>query len=81
MDHHEPPALTGPPTLEETVQAWHEAGHSQRAIARELDAELEVVRSSLSRLDADEATAVEIAVSLRTRYEQAARQSSQTGEV
>jgi Protein of unknown function (DUF2637) len=34
---HEPPALTPAPSLEQTVQAWHSAGHSQRAIARELN--------------------------------------------
>jgi DNA-binding transcriptional regulator LsrR (DeoR family) len=30
-------ALTEAPSLEQTVQAWHNAGHSQRAIARELN--------------------------------------------
>jgi hypothetical protein len=32
-----PPALPHAPSVEETVRAWHEAGHSQRAIARELN--------------------------------------------
>lgn len=32
-----PPALTEAPGLEQTVRAWHKAGHSQRAIARELN--------------------------------------------
>jgi Protein of unknown function (DUF2637) len=32
-----PPALPQGPSLEQTVRAWHEAGHSQRAIARELN--------------------------------------------
>jgi Protein of unknown function (DUF2637) len=31
------PALTPARSLEQTVQAWHDAGHSQRAIARELN--------------------------------------------
>ena len=31
-----PPALTEAPSLEQTVRAWYDAGHSQRAIAREL---------------------------------------------
>jgi uncharacterized protein DUF2637 len=31
-----PSALTGAPPLEQAVRAWHSAGHSQRAIAREL---------------------------------------------
>ena len=32
-----PPALTAAPTLEQTVRAWHQTGHSQRTIARELN--------------------------------------------
>jgi Protein of unknown function (DUF2637) len=35
--HEPPPALTPAPSLEQTVRAWHSAGHSQRAIARELN--------------------------------------------
>lgn len=34
--HDAPRALTGPPALEQTVRDWHTAGHSQRAIARQL---------------------------------------------
>jgi hypothetical protein len=36
LEQGAPPALTAAPTLEQTVRAWHQAGHSQRAIAREL---------------------------------------------
>jgi hypothetical protein len=36
-DHDAPPALTEAPSVEQTVRAWHNAGHSQRAIARELN--------------------------------------------
>jgi hypothetical protein len=32
-----PPALAEAPGLEQTVRVWHNAGHSQRAIARELN--------------------------------------------
>ena len=35
-DRDAPPALTAAPDVVQTVQAWHDAGHSQRAIAREL---------------------------------------------
>src|ERR1039457_2862318 len=35
-EHNAPPALTAAPGLEHAVRAWHSAGHSQRAIAREL---------------------------------------------
>jgi hypothetical protein len=36
VDHDAPAALTEAPSVEQTVRAWHNAGHSQRAIAREL---------------------------------------------
>jgi hypothetical protein len=32
-----PPELPQAPSVEHTVRAWHNAGHSQRAIARELN--------------------------------------------
>ena len=32
-----PPELSAAPTVEQTVLAWSNAGHSQRAIARELN--------------------------------------------
>jgi hypothetical protein len=37
VDRDAPPALPEAPSLEQTVRAWHNAGHSQRAIARELN--------------------------------------------
>ena len=33
--HSAPPVPAGTPAVEQTVRAWHRAGHSQRAIARE----------------------------------------------
>ncbi len=36
VDRDAPPGLTEAPGVEQTVRAWHNAGHSQRAIAREL---------------------------------------------
>jgi hypothetical protein len=36
-EHNAPSASTEAPGLEQTVRAWHKAGHSQRAIARELN--------------------------------------------
>jgi Protein of unknown function (DUF2637) len=36
LDHEAPPALESAPDVVQTVRAWHDAGHSQRAIAREL---------------------------------------------
>jgi hypothetical protein len=35
-DSDAPPRLPEGPSMEQTVRAWHHAGHSQRAIAREL---------------------------------------------
>jgi Helix-turn-helix domain len=39
-----PPELTEAPGVEQTVRAWHNAGHSQRAIARELGIDRRKVR-------------------------------------
>lgn len=41
------PALTPAPTLEQTVRAWHQTGHSQRAIARELNIDRRKVKRIL----------------------------------
>jgi hypothetical protein len=49
MDHGEPPALPRPPTMEQTVRAWHEAGHSQRAIARELNLDRRKIKRILDQ--------------------------------
>jgi hypothetical protein len=37
VEHDAPLALTETPSLERTVLAWHKAGHSQCAVARELN--------------------------------------------
>lgn len=49
MDHNEPPARPGPPTLEQTIGAWYEAGHSQRAIARELNIDRRKIKRILDQ--------------------------------
>jgi hypothetical protein len=46
-DHDAPLALNGAPSLEQTVLALHNAGHSQRAIARELNIDRRKVRRIL----------------------------------
>ena len=48
-DHDAPPALTGGPSLEQTVRAWHRAGHSQRAMARELNIDRRKIKRILDR--------------------------------
>jgi antitoxin (DNA-binding transcriptional repressor) of toxin-antitoxin stability system len=48
-DHDAPCALTGPPTLEQTVRDWHQAGHSQRAIARALNIDRRKIRRMLDQ--------------------------------
>jgi Protein of unknown function (DUF2637) len=47
LEQDAPPALTAAPTLEQTVRAWHQAGHSQRAIARELSIDRRKVKRIL----------------------------------
>jgi Protein of unknown function (DUF2637) len=42
-------ALTGAPSIEHTVRAWHHAGHSQRAIARELNLDRRKVKRILDK--------------------------------
>ena len=37
------------PSLEQTVRAWHKAGHSQRAIARELNIDRRKVKQIIDR--------------------------------
>ncbi len=44
------PLVTSPmPSLEQTVRAWHKAGHSQRAIARELNIDRRKVKQIIDR--------------------------------
>ena len=49
LEQDAPPALTAALTLEQTVRAWHEAGHSQRAIARELSIDRRKVKRILDQ--------------------------------
>jgi Protein of unknown function (DUF2637) len=44
-----PPVPVQAPTLEQTVQAWHDAGRSQRAIAKELSIDRRKVRQIIDR--------------------------------
>jgi DNA-binding transcriptional regulator LsrR (DeoR family) len=37
------------PSLEQTIRAWHKAGHSQRAIARELNIDRRKVKQIIDR--------------------------------
>jgi hypothetical protein len=47
---HGGPSLVPPtPTLEQTVREWHSAGHSQRAIARELNIDRRKVKQIIER--------------------------------
>jgi hypothetical protein len=43
-DGDAPPERNQAPSLEQTVRAWHIAGHSQRAIVRELELDRRKVR-------------------------------------
>jgi hypothetical protein len=44
-----PPVLSQPPAVEQTVRAWHAAGRSQRAIARELSIDRRKVKQIVER--------------------------------
>jgi len=44
------PALTEVPSVEHTVRAWHAAGHSQRAIARELNIDRRKVKRIIEQV-------------------------------
>jgi hypothetical protein len=50
--HEAPLELSAAPTLEQTIRARHEAGHSQRAIARELDIDRRKVKRILDQAPA-----------------------------
>jgi len=49
LEPGEPPAVPSPPPVEQTVRAWHSAGHSQRAIARELNIDRRKVKQIIER--------------------------------
>jgi hypothetical protein len=44
-----PPPLIEAPTVEQAVRAWHDAGRSQRAIARELSIDRRKVKQIIER--------------------------------
>ena len=48
-NHDVPLAASPVPSLEQTVRAWHKAGHSQRAIARELNIDRRKVKQIIER--------------------------------
>jgi Protein of unknown function (DUF2637) len=48
-EHDAPPVLVHAPTVEQTVRAWHHAGRSQRAIARELSIDRRKVKQILDQ--------------------------------
>jgi hypothetical protein len=49
-EHDAPPALMKAPDLEQVVRAWHHAGHSQRAISRELNIDRRKIKSIIDRV-------------------------------
>jgi hypothetical protein len=48
-EHNAPLASTEAPGLDQAVRAWHKAGHSQRAIARELKIDRRKVKSIIDQ--------------------------------
>jgi len=49
-DEDTPRALAEAPSLERTVRAWHDAGHSQRAIARDLNIDRRRVKRIIDKV-------------------------------
>jgi uncharacterized protein DUF2637 len=49
LDHDPPLALTDAPSIEQTVRAWHQAGHSQRAISRQFGIDRRKVKRILDQ--------------------------------
>jgi hypothetical protein len=49
-DSDAPLALTEAPSVEQTVRTWHNAGHSQRAIARELNLDRRKVKRIIDQV-------------------------------
>jgi len=49
-DYPAPPELPAAPSVEQTVRDWHDAGHSQRAIARELNLDRRKVRRIIDQV-------------------------------
>jgi DNA-binding NarL/FixJ family response regulator len=45
----DPPVVPPTPSIEQTVRAWHSAGRSQRAIARELNIDRRKVKQIIER--------------------------------
>jgi hypothetical protein len=44
-----PPMITAAPDLEQMIRAWHQGGHSQRTIARQLGIDRRKVKRILDR--------------------------------
>lgn len=49
VDHGAPHALIEAPHVEQTVRTWYKAGHSQRAIARQLNIDRRKVTRIISQ--------------------------------
>jgi DNA-binding transcriptional regulator LsrR (DeoR family) len=49
VDDDAPPVLTESPSVAQTVRAWHNVGHSQRAMARELNIDRRKVKRILDQ--------------------------------
>jgi hypothetical protein len=47
LEQSGPPVVPPAPPLEQSVRAWHSAGHSQRAIARELNIDRRKVKQTI----------------------------------
>jgi hypothetical protein len=49
LEQDGPPAMPATPSLEQTIRAWYSAGHSQRAISRDLNIDRRKVKQIIER--------------------------------
>jgi hypothetical protein len=49
LEQNGPPVVPAAPSLEQSILAWHSAGHSQRAIARDLNIDRRKVKQIIER--------------------------------
>jgi DNA-binding transcriptional regulator LsrR (DeoR family) len=51
LGHDAPVAVMAAPSMEHTIRAWHSAGRSQRAIARELNIDRRKVKRMVDSIN------------------------------
>jgi Protein of unknown function (DUF2637) len=68
IEQEVPPALTGPPSLEQAIRTWHNAGHSQRAKLANSTSTAEKSNACSKSLDSRDQSRVALAGKVPARY-------------